>query len=150
MTNTFRTQFLAGNRALVTGQDTAGASHQAVLDSTEYTNLKRHLATKSAAQSFDEDVAAFFAPVTEAAEKLEAAQKIAVDPAFRVVLEEGVSHVHARREQVVDLDKDTVVLRLIEQGDTSRLLWVGDDIEILAYDDAAPAVTSEDFTSEDV
>lgn len=149
MTNTFRTQFLAGNRALVTGTSDAG-NHQVVLDSTEFTNLKRHLTTKSAAQAFDDDVAAFFAPVTEAAEKLEAAQKIASDPAFRVVLEEGVSHVRARQELAVELDKDTVVLRLIEQGDTSRLLWVGDNIEVLAYDDTAPAVTPEDFTPEDV
>lgn len=139
MTNTFNTTELANDRVLVTGEDAQGYPSKKILDAKEFNALKLRDAQAGAVEEFDASVEAFFAPLTEAAERVQAAQKITLDPAFFITIQEGEAGTAAKQEILHQLGQDTVVLRLIEQGNTARLIWVGDDIEILAANAVAPA-----------
>ena len=128
----FNTTILAGQRVLVTGSK---KHQQTILDSTEWDSIKAHQAYHLAGDAFDEAVTAFFAPIVEAAEKANAALAESLpkrDDAFVVVLSEGIEGVEEVEPEVVQLGRDAAILRMIESGDTSRLIWVGDTIEITA------------------
>ena len=114
----FNTTILAGQRVLVTGSK---KNQQTILDSTEWDSIKAHQAFHLAGDAFDEAVTAFFAPIVEAAEKANAALAESLpkrDDAFVIVLSEGIEGV----EEVVQLGRDAAILRMIESGDTSRLI----------------------------
>ena len=128
----FNTTILAGQRVLVTGSK---KNQQSILDSTEWDSVKAHQAYHLAGEAFDEAVTAFFAPIVEAAEQANAALAESLpkrDDAFVVVLREGIEGVEEVEPEVVQLGRDAAILRMIESGDTSRLIWVGDTIEITA------------------
>ena len=128
----FNTTILSGQRVLVTGSK---KNQQTILDSTEWDSIKAHQAYHLAGDAFDEAVTAFFAPIVEAAEKANAALAESLpkrDDAFVVVLSEGIEGVEEVEPEVVQLGRDAAILRMIESGDTSRLIWVGDTIEITA------------------
>lgn len=128
----FNTTILSGQRVLVTGSK---KNQQTILDSTEWDSIKAHQAYHLAGDAFDEAVTAFFAPIFEAAEKANAALTESLqkrDDAFVVVLSEGIEGVEEVEPEVVQLGRDAAILRMIESGDTSRLIWVGDTIEITA------------------
>ena len=130
MSNVFNVTRLAGARALVQGTDEGEST---ILFTTEYDELKGNTALKEAEADFDTKVKEFFAPVTEASEAFEQAKKAALtvnDPAFRVVVQEAIEATAGQRERVHILGRDSAILRLIESGDTSRLLWVNGAIEI--------------------
>ena len=125
----FTITYLAGDRALVQ-EDT----HQIILDAEEHLSLKRHLEEKSLVVGFDQTVKDFFGPIVEAAEKINElrAKEADLDPDLYVVLTEAVEGVEPVRREAYKLTKDTVILRLIEEGRTERLIWIGDQLEILA------------------
>ena len=132
MSNVFNVTRLAGKRALVQGTDEGEST---ILFTTEYDELKGNTVLKEAEAEFDTKVKEFFAPVTEASEAFEQAKKAALtvnDPAFRVVVREAIEATAGQRERVRILDRDTAILRLIDSGDTSRLLWVNGSIEVTA------------------
>ena len=133
--STFNLQYLANNRALVSGVDDAGASHQLILSTVQYLALDMKEMTDEATKDYNEMVAEFYAPITEAAKLLEDFQKDAaanlIDPDLYLVVQEEVEGVEAKQQQLLRLDHGTVIIRLIEQGDTDRLIWVGDSIELL-------------------
>ena len=128
---TFEKRNLANHRALVTGLDEAGVQHQTVLDTEEWDQLNKRTGFTAAIEEYDAKIAEFFKPLTEAADQLENAHKIQTDPAFYVVEQEGVQPTTGQPEVLHFLNHDSVVIRLIEEGHTNRLVWVGDDIEIL-------------------
>ena len=128
----FNTTILAGQRVLVTGSK---KNQQTILDSTEWDSVKAHQASYLAGEAFDEAVTAFFAPIVEAADKVNAALAESLpkrDDAFVIVLSEGTEGVEEVEPEVIQLGRDATILRMIESGDTSRLIWVGDTIEITA------------------
>ena len=132
MSNVFNITRLAGERALVQGTD---EGETAILYTDEFDRLKGNTALKEAEADFDAKVKEFFAPVTEASEAFEQAKKAALtvnDPAFRVVVQEAIEATAGQAERVHILGRDAAILRLIESGDTSRLLWVNGAIEITA------------------
>ena len=123
---------LAGQRVLVVGDQ---PEQKTILDSSEWDDVKGHIAFGDADKLFQEQVAAFFAPVTEAADKAQAmvdAVKPKADPAFFVTLEDGIEKIKGKAPVTAVLGKDAAILRILESGDTSRLVWVGADIEIVA------------------
>ena len=128
---TFEKRNLANHRALVTGLDEAGVQHQTVLNTEEWDQLNKRTGFTAAIEEYDAKVAEFFKPLTEAADRLENAHKIQTDPAFYVVEQEAVTPTEGRPELLHFLSHDSVVIRLIEEGREDRLVWVGDDIEIL-------------------
>ena len=132
MSNVFNVTRLAGTRALVQGTDEGEST---ILFTIEYDELKGNTALKEAEADFGAKVKEFFAPVVEASEAFEQAKKAALtvnDPAFRVVVQEAIEATAGQRERVHILGRDTAILRLIDSGDTSRLLWVNGTIEITA------------------
>ena len=128
----FNTTILAGQRVLVTGSK---KNQQTILDSTEWDSIKAHQAFHLAGDAFDEAVTAFFAPIVEAAEKANASLAESLpkrDDAFVIVLSEGTEGVEEVEPEVIQLGRDAAILRMIEEGNTDRLVWVGDTIEITA------------------
>ena len=133
MAHTFSVTKLAGHRALVEGSDSAGVAHSAILDSTVFDEIEEHQAHEMATDAYDAAVEAFFAPLMEAAAAAADQMAPVVDPAFIYVVDEGQPHSAGRAGTVLELDHPTAVLRLIALGDTSRLIWVGDSIEVLEF-----------------
>lgn len=125
----FTITYLAGDRALVQ-EDT----HQIILDAEEYLAMKLRQEKTCLIEAFDQTVEDFFGPIVEAAEKVNKlqAKEADLDPDFHVVFTEAVEGVEPVRREAYKLTKDTVILRLIEEGRTERLIWIGDQLEILA------------------
>ena len=149
MSGIFNVTELAGHRALVTGD----ANQQCILDTTERDELRLMLGNREIDEMFEEDIEDFFAPLTRAAElhdlhHKELAQQFEQtdDPAFNFVMKAGVEGVEAVEEERVVLGHDSVVLRLIDSGQTDRLVWVGNDtIEVIAQKPARTVVDEIDI-----
>lgn len=151
---TFKTMNLTGERVLVKGTDNFGTTGEVVLDARQWNEVNRHRNVAEAGQAFDAEVDEFFAPLLRAAEKFDTAQTGRdEDPIAKFVIREGSEGVQARPEQAIHLNRDSVVLRLIERGDTDRLVWVGDQLEVLEVlpgTQPAPVVTAGPEAHEDL
>ena len=131
----FNIKNLAGDRALIEGTDILGYTGRIVVCSHEWNELKRLRKHETAHAAFDAAVEDFYADLAAAAAQLEASHKAnELDPLFYEVIEEGAEAVEGKKEQRLVLSKDSVILKLIESGNTDRLIWVGDDLEILEAD----------------
>ena len=125
----FTVTYLAGDRALVQEE-----THQIILDAEEYLAMKLRQEKTGLIAQYDQSVADFFKPLTDVADKIKSVegQENRIDPDFHFVLAEGTEGEEPVRREVYRLEKDTVILRLIEEGRTERLIWIGDQLEILA------------------
>lgn len=134
--NTFTTTALANGSVLVTGA--AGTrSYQTILDGRGFASIKQHEAVDMAEKDYDQKVRDFFAPLTDAAVALGEAARPTIDPAFIYIVEEGEEPVEGKPATIIELDEDTVILRLIEQGRVDRLQWatIGGEDTILILDE---------------
>lgn len=144
---TFSTINLTGERVLVKGTDRFGTDGETVLDATEWNEVQRHLGFSKAKESFDASVEEFFAPLMAAADQLQ--EQLSVpkpDPDSYIVLDEGEEGSAGRSREVIKLGHDSIVLRLIARGETDRLVWVMDQLEVMAVEDA-PAQPVVDGTN---
>lgn len=124
---TFIVQNMLGNKALVSGTDHLGNEGKTIVNTTQWDELKSRKNFSSAVEDFDAAVEEFFAPLVEAAEKAEKAMAPKKqDPAEFVVLKEGTDGIHPQAADIVPLSQDSIILRLIEEGTTDRLVWVDD------------------------
>jgi len=122
---TFQVQTMLGNTALITGTDIAGNTGKTQVSTTQWEELKQRQNFSSATADYDKAVEDFFAPLVEAGEKIkEAAAGKLQDPAEYVVFDEGTEGVKAQAKQIVQLNKDSMILRFIEEGNTDRLVWI--------------------------
>lgn len=128
---TFTTQRLVNNRMLVRGSDITGGVGECTLDTTQWDEIKANKAFSEAETEFDEAVEKFFAPLNAAIEKLESVGQVDPDPSTFVVLREEVAGQPAQPGLLVKLNHDSVVLRLLEQGNHQRLVWVDNTLEVL-------------------
>jgi hypothetical protein len=122
---TFSVQTMLGNTALVQGTDIAGNTGKTIVSTTQWEELKSRTEFSSATEDFDRAVEEFFAPLTEAAEK--AAKALSGKPqdsAEFVVLNEAVEGTPSKPADIIQLTRDSIILRLIEEGNTDRLVWV--------------------------
>ena len=127
----FITTRLAGDRMLVTN----GNKKQAILDTAQGDNLKALSQTNEAQADLDQAVKDFFAPLTEAIDKIEAAKAPKFDETYVIVIGETIEGTPGKQARAYHLGHDAAVLRILESGDHSRLVWVGNDfIEIVAAD----------------
>ena len=128
---TFDLTMLAGNQALVTGSK---PKQHCVLDASQWIQIKQHQARIEAEEVFDATVEEFYKPLTEAAGEYESrlGQIMKADPAFEYVIQPGAEGTEKTSREVYYLDDASAILRMIESGDTSRLIWVGDQILITA------------------
>jgi hypothetical protein len=130
---TFTTIPLTGERTLVKGQDQFGVEGEVVLDSAEWNHVQAQVAVLEAHETFDSAVEAFFAPLMEAQAQLEASHsRPEIDPVSYIVLDEGEEGTPARQRHVHKLGRDAIVLRILEDGDHDRLVWVAGQLEVLA------------------
>ena len=143
--NTFITTALANGSVLVTGAS-GTRSYQTLLDGREFASLKQHEAVNMAEKDYDQKVRDFFAPLTDAVDAVAEVARPTIDPAFIYIVEEGEESVEGRPATIIELDEDTVILRLLDQGNVARLQWAtiaGEDT-ILILDEpsveAAPTV----------
>lgn len=141
MTN-FTTIKLVGQRMLVKGTDKFGTNGEAVLSTEQWDELTTNQQYNRASDAFEAAVERFFEPLTSAAEKLSVSLDKPSDPVSYVVLEEPTEGVEARSGHLVRLNEDSIVLRLIEDNDTDRLVWVDGDLEVLDSE-PKPATLSE-------
>jgi len=132
---TFTTSKLTGERVLVRGTDVFGAIGETVLDSSQWSEVNSRKEFSQATDEFDKAVAEFFKPLTEAAEKIGKKMEKQPDAASYVVLSEAQAGVEAKPGQLIKLTNDSICLRLIEQGNTDRLVWVDKKLEVLAVED---------------
>ena len=147
----FKTTNLSGNRVLVAGTDKLGFSGRTVLDSTEWAELKATRAFQAAEDAFNLANEEFYAPITAAAEALEAAADAAKNAELEDIFYEELQTGEAAKAESPTvrqlLSKDSVILKLIETGAADdRLIWIGDDLEILAP--ATSGVSAVTFESE--
>lgn len=145
---TFTSRRLVGNRVMVHGTDTLGTEGQTILDSTQWDEINADKKFIQATEVFDAAVEKLFAPLTEAADQLNRTMAVPDDPASYVVVRESVTPVAGDPGHIVRLNKASVILRLIEQGDTDRLVWVNSELEVLevgarATDVVLPGTTVE-------
>lgn len=128
----FQTQSLMNDRVLVHGTDVFGTTNKTIVDAGQWNELTARSDLDRAQQVFDDAVNEMFAPLLEAAEKANKIMERTTDSVSYVVLDEGSEGEAARPRTVVPLTNDSIILRLIEEGNTDRLMWVGDNLEILA------------------
>jgi len=136
VTSTFTTTQLAGERFIVRGTDAFGVIGETVLDGSQYLGLKGDTAHDAAHEAFNKAIEEFYAPITKAAEALEAAHS-AENDIFVEVVQPAVAPTAGQDEIRIRLTPDTVILRLIDAGETDRLVWVGQNLEITAEPVAA-------------
>jgi len=122
---TFQVQTMLGNTALVSGTDIAGNTGKQIVSTTQWEELKQRKNFSSATEDYDAAVEEFFKPLVEAGEKIkEAAAGKLQDAAEYVVLKEGTEGVKPEAAQILQLSKDSMILRFIEEGNTDRLVWI--------------------------
>ena len=128
---TFNLTMLAGDRALVTGSKKA---QRCVLDASQWIQIKQHQARIEAEEVFDATVEEFYKPLTEAAGEYESrlGQIMKADPAFEDVLQPGAEGTEKTSREVYYLNNASAILRMIESGNTDRLIWVNDQILVTA------------------
>ena len=128
---TFNLTMLAGDKALVTGSK---PEQRCVLNATQWIQIKQHQARIEAEEVFDATVEEFYKPLTEAAGEYESrlGQIMKADPAFEYVIQPGAEGTEKTSREVYYLDNASAILRMIESGNTDRLIWVNDQILITA------------------
>lgn len=121
----FTVQTMLGGTALVSGTDKLGNTGKTQVFTTQWDELNGRTNFSKAQEDFDAAVEAFFKPLTKAAKKLEKnLERPSQDPAEYIVLKEEVKGTKAQPAEIVALTRDSIILRLIEEGDTDRLVWI--------------------------
>ena len=115
---------LMGGGTLVEGTDVTGKTGRTILLSDKWEAVQSVRSHMRASEAFDEVVQEFFAPLTEAAEAAQAIAHPTATDWSTVTLVEGTEFEPA---EVVSLDMDGTLLRLLAETDGSSLRWVGDD-----------------------
>lgn len=146
----FNITALANHQYLVDGQDRRGKSGEVVIDGTQWDEITAVDVVADAQKQFDAELHEFFKPVLDAAKDAKAAlaKAQAEDPLSYYVVEEGVEARAGKPERRVRLNTGSQILRLIDQGETDRLLWVGDNLVIAAPDVSDALVPGEGLPTE--
>ena len=121
----FTVQTMLGGTALVSGTDITGKSGQTIVSTVQWDELTGRDNFSKATADYDAAVEKFFAPLDKAAKKAKKAlERPSQDPSEYIVLKEAVKGRESQPAEVVALNRDSIILRLIEEGQTDRLVWV--------------------------
>lgn len=132
---TFSITKLVGDRAIVKGTDKFGTEGSTVVTTTQWDEVQAHSQFHTSVEAYDAAVEEFFAPLIAATEAVEAKMaRPAADPISHVVLHEGTEAVQGEEATIIKLGRDAIILRIVEEGKTDRLVWVDDELEILAVE----------------
>lgn len=106
---------------MVRGTDSTGAEGATVLWSEAWDAAQAARAQSEAMAEFDEAVEAFFAPLTEAADKVASIN----EPSEWATVTIG-EDVEGKAAHVIKLDEHGILLRLLAETDGSSLRWLDD------------------------
>jgi hypothetical protein len=121
----FTVQTMLGGQALVSGTDKLGNEGKQIVSTIQWDELTGRDNFSKAQADFDAAVEKFFKPLDKAAKKIKKQlERPSQDPAEYIVLKEAVVGVQSSPAEIVPLSRDSIILRLIEEGDTDRLIWV--------------------------
>ena len=143
----FKTTKLAGHRVLVQGSE---KDQTCILDSSEWDEVRGHLTAHVASEEYDAAIERFFAPITRAADKLNATLAKAMGPTdsrSQIVINPGVEAVGGIEPEIIELGRDATILRMIESDHTEQLIWVGSSIELLQLEEDEPEDTEPETIS---
>ena len=134
----FKTTKLAGHRVLVQGSE---QDQTCILDSSEWDEVQASLTATVATEAYDSAIERFFAPITRAADKLDATLAKVMGPTdsrSQIVVNPGVEAVPGVEPEIIELGRDSTILRMIESDHTEQLIWVGSSIELLQLEEDEP------------
>lgn len=118
---------LADGRTLVEGTDSRGNEGSTILQSSAWDAVLRARKQIAATEEFDAAVEAFFAPLTEVADRL------TENPVDDYSIVEIGETVEGSLSRVIELDTDGILLRVLEETDGSGLRWVhGTELVVVA------------------
>ena len=133
--NQFTTTNLTNHRVLIEGPK--GRSY--VADGTQLANVDAYLDAKDAEENFSSEAEELFAPLLNAAGKVEAAlqaRRDVLDPyEEKVIFTEGRPAVPAMEEDSVALTHDSQILIRLRRGKDDQLRWVGKDRIVIVADE---------------
>jgi hypothetical protein len=145
---------LVNDRAIVRGTDVFGTEGTTTVSTKQWDEVQADTQYKQAEADFESTVEEFFKPLTDAHNAMHQKLERPTDASSYIVLDEGSEGVPAQPRHLIRLNRDSVILRLVEQGDISRLVWVDDELEILevlpvSNGGAATPVTTDDSLSDE-
>jgi hypothetical protein len=114
---------------LVEGQDSKGVEGSTILKSDRWDYVQHLRAHEVADADFEKAVEKFFKPLTDAAEKAKAAVLGNTNELGTITVGEVVE---GKSAQVIELDEAGILLRLIDEGKTDQLRWVGGNLIAVA------------------
>ena len=117
---------LQDGRTLVEGTDVKGNQGSTVLWSPSWAAVVQARKQQAAVVEFDTAVSAFFAPLTNIVDKLNDDN---TEDDFSVVT--FGDDVEGQQSEPIHLDKDGLVLRILAEGDSDLLRWVGQGTELV-------------------
>ena len=128
----FELTALSNDQYLVMGMDNWGVSGQQIVDGTQWNELSHTSAADAAKAYLDTAIAEFFKPISEALEAAKSAVSVNTDDLAFIVVKEPSKGTRATLGEVINLSKDSQIIRAIKEGRTDRLRWVNDTLVILA------------------
>ena len=138
----FNTTKLTNHRVLIEGPK----GQHYIADGSQLVDIDAYLDAKDAEEQFNSEAEAFFAPLLDAADKVEAAFKARSDArdayTEKVIFTEGRPAIPAVEEDSVELTHDSQILIRLRRGDDSQLRWAGKD-QILIVADEEEGMTAE-------
>jgi len=144
---TFTTSRMLNSKVLVKGTDLAGTTGSTVVDSSQWDEIKDRQEFSQATDVFEKAVNDFYAPLVAAAENVKALQNKPTDPIGFVVFEEATEGKAAKPGDLVKLNSDSIILRLVESGDTDRLVWL-DESTLGVLEVAVPVTVAQPTAAE--
>ena len=123
--NQFTTTNLTNHRVLIEGPK----GQHYIADGSQLVDIDAFMAAKDAEENFNSEVEELFAPLLNAADKVEAAlqaREDVLDPyTEKVIFTEGRPAVPAVEEDSVELTYDSQILIRLRRGKDDQLRWVG-------------------------
>ena len=133
--NQFTTTYLTNHRVLIEG--TKGQHY--IADGRQLVEIDAYMEARDAEKEFNFEAEVFFAPLLDAANKVEAALKARSDVldeyTEKVIFTEGQPAVPEVKEDSVELTYDSQILIRLRRGKDDQLRWVGKDRIVIVEDD---------------
>ena len=131
----FTTTYLTNHRVLIEGPK----GQHYIADGTQLADVDAYLKAKDAEEELSSETEELFAPLLNAADKVEAALKARKDVldeyTEKVIFTEGQPAVPAVEEDSVELTYDSQILIRLRGGKDDQLRWVGKDRIVIVEDD---------------
>jgi len=125
VTAAFTITKLANSQALIEGTDSAGVEGCTLVSTVQWDEIAGFAAHQQATDEFGEVVKEFYAPLTDAADRIKAQLEVPKgDNISHYVLKPGKDGTKAEAEVSWDLNTDSTLLLIVQRGRYDMLRWV--------------------------